>query len=113
MTHRGTGNCRRPIRTDKQNLVLYNVFGGFNVTPKFNIEAAFSLYAGGQCADTATSPRTTGTEADIKATYKIYDNLTYMVGAGYLWTGDYFKGTSGANKIGNDYLLMNQLTLNF
>ena len=57
--------------------------------------------------------RQIGYEADVKATYKIYDNLTYMVGAGYLWTGDYFKGTSEANKTGNDYMLMNQLTLNF
>jgi hypothetical protein len=36
-----------------------------------------------------------------------------MVAAGYLFTGDYFKGTSSANKVGNDYLVMNQLTLNF
>ena len=35
------------------------------------------------------------------------------VGAGYFWTGDYFKGASDANKTGNDYLLLNQLTLNF
>jgi hypothetical protein len=36
-----------------------------------------------------------------------------MVGAGYLWTGDYFKGTNSNNAIGNDYLLMNKLTLSF
>ena len=35
-----------------------------------------------------------GTEFDVTATYKIYDNLSYMVGAGYLWTGDYFKGAN-------------------
>ena len=54
-----------------------------------------------------------GYEADVTATYKIYDNLSYMLGAGYLWTGDYFKGTSDANQVGNDYILLNQLTLNF
>jgi len=32
-----------------------------------------------------------GWELDVTASYKITSNLTYMVGAGYLWTGDYFK----------------------
>ena len=61
-----------------------------------------------------------GTEFDIKATYKIYDNLSYMVGAGYLWAGDYFKSSVNAagtavveRNIENDYILMNQLTLAF
>jgi len=49
---------------------------------------------------------------DVSATYKIYDNLSYMVGAGYLWTGDYFKGAKNAT-IGNDYAILNKLTLNF
>jgi len=52
-------------------------------------------------------------EFDVKATYKIYDNLSYMVGAGYLWAGDYFKGVGGTTKVDNDYLLLNQLTLSF
>ena len=54
-----------------------------------------------------------GIEFDVTAKYQIYDNLTYMVGAGYLWTGDYFKGALDTNKVGNDYLLMNKLTLSF
>jgi len=54
-----------------------------------------------------------GMEVDVKASYKIYDNLTYMVGAGYLWTGDYFKKGVSTAKIGNDYILMNRLTLSF
>jgi hypothetical protein len=97
---------------NKQNLLLYNVFGGMNVTPKFVIEGAFS-YMQADKAPTGYVSKDYGYEIDVKATYKIYDNLTYMVGAGYLFTGDYFKGTSSANKIGNDYLVMNQLTLNF
>jgi hypothetical protein len=97
---------------NKQNLVLYNVFGGINVTPKFVIEGAFSFMQADK-APTGYVSKDYGYEADVKASYKIYDNLTYMVGAGYFFTGDYFKGTSSANKIGNDYLVMNQLTLNF
>ena len=97
---------------NKQNLILYNIFGGMNVTPKFVIEGAFSFMQADK-APTGYVSKDYGYEVDVKATYKIYDNLTYMVAAGYLFTGDYFKGTSSANKVGNDYLVMNQLTLNF
>jgi len=54
-----------------------------------------------------------GTELDFKATYKIFDNLSYMIGAAYFWTGDYFKGTSAANQVDDNYLLMHSLNLTF
>ena len=57
-----------------------------------------------------------GTEVDLTATYKITNNLSYMLGAGYLFTGDYFKGFDRAGQgyeIDNDYLLINKLTLSF
>ncbi len=60
--------------------------------------------------------KTYGTEVDITATYKITNNLSYMLGAGYLFTGDYFKGQDRAGydySITNDYMLINKLTLNF
>jgi len=40
-----------------------------------------------------------GTEIDVTGTYKITNNLSYMLGFGYLFTGDYFKGYdyAGAN----------------
>jgi len=47
-----------------------------------------------------------GYELDFRASYKIYDNLTYMV-ARVFWTGDYFKGTNPATQLGNDYILLN------
>jgi hypothetical protein len=96
----------------KQNLVLYNIFAGINVTPKINIEVAYSMMNADQTPAGYPS-KNYGSEADIKATYKIYDNLTYMLGAGYFITGDFFKGASGTVKTTNEYLLMNQLTLNF
>ena len=56
-----------------------------------------------------------GTEVDLTGTYKITNNLSYMLGFGYLFTGDYFKGinASGTNDVVNDYLIMNKLTLSF
>jgi len=52
-----------------------------------------------------------GLEFDIEGVYKIYDNLTYQVGFGYLWTGDYYKASHA--DIGDNYLVVNKLTLKF
>jgi hypothetical protein len=54
-----------------------------------------------------------GWEVDVTGTYKITNNLSYMLGAGYLFTGDYFKGTDGASQVGDNYMLINKLTLTF
>ncbi len=54
-----------------------------------------------------------GWEIDATAAYKITNNLTYMLGFGYLFTGDYFKGTDANTSLYNDYLVINKLTLTF
>jgi len=54
-----------------------------------------------------------GWEVDVTGTYKITSNLSYMLGVGYLFTGDYFKGTDGASQVGDNYMLINKLTLTF
>jgi hypothetical protein len=54
-----------------------------------------------------------GWEADVTGTYKITNNLSYMLGIGYLFTGDYFEGTAGTSQVGDDYMLINKLTLTF
>jgi hypothetical protein len=54
-----------------------------------------------------------GWEVDVTATYKITQNLYYMLGVGYLFTGDYYKGASDVNQLTNDYLVVNKLTLTF
>ncbi len=97
---------------DKQNLMLYQIFGGFKPTPKLKFDVAVTMMKADK-APAGYDSKDYGTEADIMATYSIYDNLTYMVGAGYMWTGDFFKGTNVNNKVGNDYVVLNKLTLNF
>ena len=57
-----------------------------------------------------------GVEIDVTGTYKITNNLSYMLCVGYLFTGDYFKGYdyAGQNyKIVDDYMLINKLVLSF
>ena len=112
----GAGGTVSYNANEKKNLLLFNAYGGYNLTPKINFEGQFMYaladkkpYVGG----VEFQSKDYGYEVDVKASYKIYDNLTYMVGAGYFWTGDYFKGTNPATQLGNDYILLNQLTLNF
>ena len=97
------------VTNRKLNMMLVNAFGSFKATPKLDFGASFT-WAKVNEKRTALEDDL-GMEFDVTATYKIYDNLTYKVGAGYLWTGDYFKGASATKTIGNDYLLMNNLTL--
>jgi len=113
-------SAANPVTGSKYNVIVYNAFGGFNPTPKLNLEAALTYATVAQKALSKTGGVVTeavsdklGTEIDIKATYKIYGNLTYMIGAGYLMTGDYFKGADSNKKIDDDYVLLNQLTLSF
>ncbi len=54
-----------------------------------------------------------GWEADITATYSITNNLSYMVGAAYLWTGDYYKCCTHEYDVNDNYLFINKLTLTF
>jgi len=55
-----------------------------------------------------------GWELDATATYKITNNLSYMIGAGYLWTGDFFRAKDiPGSKTRNIYVITNKLTLNF
>jgi hypothetical protein len=54
-----------------------------------------------------------GWEYNIGAAYKLLDNLTYEARAGYLDTGDYFKGANQANNTENVYILTHSLTMTF
>jgi hypothetical protein len=54
-----------------------------------------------------------GYEIDLTATYKLTDNLSYMLGVGYFFTGKYFRGASDVNQVHDDYLVINKLTLTF
>jgi len=97
------------------NGYLWQVFGTVSPMEKLSIWAAF----GGAVADRATTATQTylnddiGYEFDITATYKIYNNLEYKVGFGYLWTGDWWKGNSAATKIDNDYVVLHKLSVTF
>jgi hypothetical protein len=98
------------------NIMMWQVFAGFKPLPKLELVATYSNAKLDQNPGTGAASyvsKDLGQEADITATYKIYDNLSYMVGAGYLWTGDAWKGNVATNTVSNDWLLMHKLTLTF
>ena len=54
-----------------------------------------------------------GWEVDVVGTYKLTNNLSYMLGGAYWFVGDYYKGDNNANQLVNNYMLINKLTLTF
>lgn len=54
-----------------------------------------------------------GWELDMTGTYKITNNLSYMLGGAYFWTGDYFQAGNEHLDLNDDYMIINKLTLNF
>jgi len=96
------------------NAMLGMIYGGYAATNKLSFEAKYAYAKADQDgAATGWQSKNYGTEFDVKATYKIYDALTYNVGAAYLWTGDYFKGTVATAKVDNNYLITHWLDLTF
>ncbi|MEI7638738.1 MAG: hypothetical protein WCJ37_15615 [Syntrophus sp. (in: bacteria)] len=128
-TNRRTGQSYA-VRQEMDNVWFYQVYAGVKPTPKIDISAALSIanadkkpksdvgavgspgyYSGVNVQEFVSAQY--GTELDLTASYKIYDNLTYMIGAGYLWSGDYFKGYDNSAVVSNNYLLSHKLTLTF
>ena len=107
-----------------KNAFFYQVYGGYK-WDKFDFFASLAYAKADEAwadTDTITPYKVDdddyGWELDVTATYSITNNLKYMVGAGYLWTGDYFKfkpkhGTGSYHDTDDIYLITNKLTLTF
>jgi len=112
-------------KNDSKGFMWYGIYGGFNPTTKLNLEANLTFlafdkkkyFAAGLTRNVAQLELISdkiGTEIDVTATYKIYDNLTYQLGAGYLIAGDAWKGVIGSTaEVSNNYILQNKLQLTF
>jgi hypothetical protein len=96
------------------NAFIAQLFVGVKPIPKLDVKLAGTwARADKPVTNTGWVSKDYGYEADLTATYKIYDNLSYMVGFGYLWAGDFWKGTQALGTVSNDYLLTHKLTLSF
>jgi hypothetical protein len=90
--------------------------GRVGVKPIPELDAMLSVsYAAADKKPTGFNGGNYGWEVDLTGTYKITNNLSYMLGFGYLFTGDYYKGinANGTNDVKDDYILINKLTLSF
>jgi len=126
----GTASGTASFGTVMTNAFFYQVKAGVRPTDKLDICASVAFAQ----ADTLNGLGTTqsalggligltsqagyvskdyGYEIDVVGIYKITSNLTYMLGVGYLITGDYFKGSDPTNHISNDYIVTNKVTLTF
>jgi len=99
---------------NNDNVGALQIFAGIKPVPKLDVKASYTVAQADKAGSTANwQSNSIGGELDLMATYKIYDNLSYMVGFGYLWAGDWFKGTSSGATVDNDYLVTHKLTLTF
>jgi hypothetical protein len=94
------------------NTWFYQIYGGFKPVAKADIMMSLS-YAYADKKPLNYVGDVYGTEIDLVAKYKLFDNLEYMVGAAYLWTGNYYKAANQNNNIDNNYMLIHKLTLSF
>jgi len=95
------------------NAHMFQLYAGMKPAPKWDVRAAVS-YAMAAEEPAGYEDDEIGWEGDLTVSYKIYDNLSYTVGAGYLMAGDYFKGLEAEdNSVDDTYLLMHRLDLVF
>jgi len=106
-----SGNSSTVVGAEMQNAYFGQLRGGILPVPQLDIMASISYAKADKVA--AGWDKNYGYEIDVTGTYKITNNLSYMLGVGYLFTGDYFKGASSSNNVEDDYMLINKLTLNF
>ena len=118
-----SGHTESTVDGEMSNAWFGQIRAGVKPTPQWDIMLALSYAAADKKPLNPVHPGTHifangdyGTEVDLTGTYKITNNLSYMLGFGYLFTGDYFKGLdiSGEGyQVQDDYLLINKLTLSF
>jgi len=102
------------------NAHLFQLYAGVKPAPKWDIKAAVSYAMADEESNNVYGANSVaydddeyGWETDLTASYKIYDNLTYTVGFGYLWAGDYWKAADIDNGVDDTYLVMHRLDLVF
>ncbi|MCX5849490.1 MAG: hypothetical protein NTW65_08570 [Deltaproteobacteria bacterium] len=106
------GYSANGVGGEMKNAWFGQLRAGITPVPQFTATVSGSYAQADQKPTTYVSDKY-GWELDLTGTYKITNNLSYMLGFGYFFTGDYYKATSEANKIVDDYILINKLTLSF
>ncbi len=96
-----------------QNAWFFQLIAGVKPIDNLDIMATFSYANADKKPTAAWKYNDYGYEVDLTATYKITNNLSYMLGGGYLFTGKYYRGESDLHQVRDNYLFINKLTLTF
>lgn len=110
--HGAMGTSVATVNSIERNLIMFKPYVGWKVNPQLEVVAQFAWLKADE-KPTTSRDDDYGREFNIYANYKLYNNLTYTVGFGYFWTGDYFQSATGTVNLEDNYLLMHQLTLSF
>jgi hypothetical protein len=110
-TYEGNLGTAATVGNSLTNGWLAQVFGGYNITDKLSVWGAVSYAKADEVA--SGQDKEYGTEADIAVIYQINPNLNYLVGTGYLWAGDYFKGATPTTDVRDDFVVVNKLELSW
>ena len=87
---------------------------GVRPIDKLDIMASVSYATADKTPQAVWDSREYGYEIDLTATYKITNNLSYMLGGGYWIVGDYYTGTAAAGQdVDDNFMVINKLTLTF
>ncbi|MGB5219353.1 MAG: hypothetical protein WBN66_13770 [Smithella sp.] len=110
VTPGATNAFRGSVDGEMNNVFFGQVRGSVTPIPQLTAGMSFSM---AQADEDFEGDSDKGFEIDLTGTYKITNNLSYMLGFGYLFTGDFYKGADGAGEIEDDYIVLNKLTLSF
>jgi len=96
---------------------MYNAYfaqlrGGIRPVDKLDIMASVSWAKADKTPGAYWDSREYGYEVDLTGTYKITNNLSYMLGAGYWFVGDFYKGQT-TEDVNDNFMVINKLTLTF
>jgi len=96
-----------------KNAYFYQIYGGYK-WQDFDFFASVAYAQADEYVWDDQEDKDYGWEFDATATYKITNNLSYMVGVGYLKAGDFFKDKDDGDQWVDDvYVVTNKLTLTF
>ncbi|MEW6326956.1 MAG: hypothetical protein AB1487_05100 [Thermodesulfobacteriota bacterium] len=92
----------------------YWLYADYQCSPELALHGALGQAYADKVVATVNADDEFGTELDLGLKYQIMSNLAYELHLGYLWTGDFFKGTTSNNYTTDDvYQIDHSLTLSF
>ena len=112
--YNGTATMSADNAGPMNNTYFGQLRAGVRPIDKLDIMASVSYATADKTPRDVWDSRERGYEIDLTATYKITNNLSYMLGGGYWIVGDYYKGTAAAGQdVDDNFMVINKLTLTF